>query len=140
MRSIRSSATLSALLCVVLSGCARHPATAVRPKYPEISVIPIPVSVTRLGGPAFRITPATAIVADTTSAPERIAATAFAAIARPSTGYLLPIVANLDSINAAVRAPTDTNRRSVIYLRVTPSADVGTDGYSLTSDLDSVVI
>src|SRR3954463_12490151 len=140
MRSIRSSATLSALLCVVLSGCARHPATAVRPKYPEVSVIPIPVSVTRLGGPNFRITPASAIVADTTSADERRAAVAFAAIARPSTGYALPIVANLDSINAAVRAPTDTNRRSIVRFRLSPGSEGGAEGYTLQSDLDSVVI
>jgi hexosaminidase len=138
---LRHSGFGAVLVLVALSACARRtPSTMVRPRYPEISVIPIPVSVTRLSGPAFRITPASAIVADTTSTAERLAAVAFAAIARPSTGYPLPIVANLDSINAAIRAPTDTNRRSVIRLRLTAGGDQGAEGYSLASDLDSVVI
>jgi hexosaminidase len=139
MRSFRFS-VLGALAFVALSGCARRPSTAVRPRYPEISVIPIPVNVTRLSGPVFRITPASVIVADTTSPDQRRAAVAFAFIARPSTGYALPIVANLDSISATVRAPTDTARRSIIRFRLTPGAEGGAEGYALQSDLDSVVI
>ena len=128
------------LTLIAGASCARHPETYIRPAYPTISVIPIPQTVTAAGGAAFRITPASAIVADTTSIDQQRAALALTAVLRPSTGYLLPIVTNLDSINTAVRAPKDTNRRTIIRLRLGASIVPGAEGYTLTSDADSVVV
>ena len=137
---LRRSGLAAVLTLIALSACARHPSTYVRPLYPTISVIPIPLNVAQTGGPAFRLTPASAIVADTASLDQRRAALAFAAVSRPSTGYALPIVASLDSIGGAMRAPTDTNRRSIVRLRLSMDGSPGPEGYTLVSDQDSVVI
>jgi len=123
-----------------LSACARLPQTVPVPQPPPISVIPIPESLVRAPGLAFTITPLSAIVADTTTIGQRRAATALAAVLRPSTGYALPIVANLDSISAAVRLPPDTSRRTIIRLRIAADSGLGGEGYTLVAGDDSVVI
>jgi hexosaminidase len=104
-----------------------------------MSVIPIPQNVQTTGGAVFTITSASVVVADTTSIDQRRAALALVAVLRPSTGYALPVVASLDSINAATRAPTDTARRTIIRLRPV-DAKVAREGYTLAADRDSVVI
>jgi hexosaminidase len=125
---------------IALSACASHPRTAPSPQPAPISVIPIPVSLSTVDGPAFAITPATVIVADTASIDQRRAVSALLAVLRPSTGYALPIVANTDSSAAAARAPADTNRRTVIRFRVAADNTLGAEGYTLVAGQDSVVI
>lgn len=131
----------SAILALVaLSACAPRPRTAPRPQPAPVTVIPIPVSLANSGGPAFTVTPATVIIADTTSIDQRRAAIALVAVLRPSTGYALPIVATPDSILAAVRAPSDTSRQTIIRFRLATDAAQGAEGYTLVADRDSVVI
>src|SRR5260370_6386618 len=132
--------TLAIFALIALSACASHPRTAPGPQPAPISIIPIPVSLTSSGGPAFAITPATVIVADTASADQRRAASALVAVLRPSTGYTLPIVTNTDSSTSAARAPGDTNRRTVIRFRAAVDNTLGAEGYTLAADEDSVVI
>jgi len=124
-----------------LAACAPHPQTAPGPQPAPITVIPIPASLATRGGTPFAVTPATIVVADTTTSLDvRRAASALVAILRPSTGYSLPIVATPDSILAAVRAPTDTSRRTIIRFRLATDAGQGAEGYPLAADRDSVVI
>ena len=125
---------------MALSACATHPRTAPGPQPPPITVIPLPVSLATNSAPPFAITPATLIVADTTSIDQRRAATALVAILRPSTGYALPIATNSDSSAAAPRAPADTNRRTIVRFRIAADDALGAEGYALTADQDSVVI
>jgi hexosaminidase len=131
---------LGAVGLVALSACAKRPVTAPRPQPAPITVIPTPVTVTAIRGVAFTLSSASAIIADTTSVDQRRAALHLASLLRPSTGYALPIVANLDSIAAVVRAPTDTARPTVIRLRFEETGSLGAEGYQLVADADSIVI
>src|ERR1051325_3041445 len=139
---MRIRPTLAGLAALALTAsCSRNkPSVYVRPQYPPFSVIPNPRELTPSAGVPFRITPASIVLADTTSIDQRRAALAFVAVARPSTGYALPILATLDSVNAAVRAPTDTFRRTLIVLRPATDSAIHSEGYTLVSDQDSVVI
>jgi len=128
------------VVAIAVAGCVhRGPAVYVRPHYPTFSVIPVPAQLTP-GTGQFRITRASVLLADTTSLDVRRSAAAFLAVARPSTGYDLPIVGSLDSVNAAVRAPADTLPRTVIVLRRAADTTRGPEGYTLVADKDSVVV
>jgi hexosaminidase len=140
MKRSYSWAIIGTIALSALSACARQSVSPPRPQLGPIAVIPIPVNLSPAGGPPFTITPASAIVADTTSIDQRRAATALVAVLRPSTGYVLPIVANLDSIAASVRAPNDTNRRTIVRFRLAADSTLGAEGYTLVADQDSVVI
>lgn len=140
MQRSHSWATIGMLALVALSACAKRPVTAPRPQPAPITVIPNPVSIATTRGVAFTLSSASAIVADTTSMDQRRAALHLASVLRPSTGYALPIVANLDSILAAIHTPTDTARSTIIRFRISAADPNGGEGYSLTADGDSIVL
>jgi hexosaminidase len=144
MRNPKGTSGLRWIVVIVasasLTSCLhRAPAVYVRPHYPTFSVIPAPAELTP-GTGVFRITRATVLLADTSSLDVRRSAAALLAVARPSTGYDLPIAASLDSVNAALRAPGDTSRRTVIVLRLDADTTRAREGYRLVADPDSVVI
>jgi hexosaminidase len=132
--------TSAILALAALSACAPHPRTALAPQPAPVTVIPIPVSLATTSGTAFTVTPASFIIADTTSIDQRRAVTALLSVLRPSTGYALPIGGPPDSIGSAVRTPTDTNRQTVIRFRLAADGAQGSEGYTLVVGRDSVVI
>jgi hexosaminidase len=137
-RLIRAAGFLA--LIGIASCIHKGPPVYVRPHYPTFSVIPVPATLIP-GTGQFRITRATVVVTDTSSLDERRAAAALLAVARPSTGYDLPIVRSLDSVNSAVRAPGDTFPRTFIFLRRAADTTSGArEAYTLVATSDSVVI
>ncbi len=91
-------------------------------------VVPKPVSVDARPGAPFTLTPASRILVPSRSAAAESAATALAAVLRPSTGYPLPIVADDRSAGHDVR------------LEVGGARGLGAEGYRLKVAAGEVVL
>src|ERR1043165_3298144 len=127
------------------AGCAGGPrvartAPSFRKDLPRIAVIPTPMRLTEVGGPAFRMNPATSIVADSTSEEMRRALVSLAALLRPSTGFALP------GMNATAPVPpavADSFPRNAIVLRlltfIAPDP-LGSEGYTIRVSRDTLLI
>ena len=140
---------LAIIALATLAGCARKPARVptpgprIRTDLPAITVIPAPRQLTERREPAFTITAATSIVADTGNGEMRRAITALTSVLRPSTGFMLPVVNANNPVPVALPATLDTLRRNAIVLRlltfIAPDP-LGSEGYTIRVDRDTVLI
>ena len=134
-----------------VAGCAKKPVTTttpapmprVRNDLPAITVIPAPMRLTERGGDPFTITAATSIVADSTNPEMRRSIAVLTSVLRPSTGFALPVTSANNPAPIALPANLDTLRRNAIVLRlltfIAPDP-LGSEGYTLTVDRDTVLI
>src|SRR4051812_36473522 len=142
-----SARLASAATLVILASCTRRPpaATTARPRtdLPAVAVIPAPMEVTQRSGIPFTITAGTSIVADSTSPMMQPAIAALTSVLRPSTGFTLPVVSAQNPVPIALPANLDTTPRNAIVLRlltfIAPDP-LGSEGYSISVDRDSVII
>ena len=132
-------------LGLLAAGCASKPrvartAPSFRKDLPRITVIPAPMRLTEHGGAAFRMNPATAIVADSTSAEMQRALKAMTSLLRPSTGFALPVMNANSPVPVAV---PDSFPRNAIVLRlltfIAPDP-LGSEGYTIRVDRDTLLI
>src|SRR5436190_923770 len=110
--------------CGLLVACAHNPQPAtsnqprVRTDFPRIAIIPAPMRLTERGGEAFRVNPATAIVADSTSSEMQRALTALTKVLRPSMGYTLPVMAASATMPIVIPPAADSLPHNAIVLRL----------------------
>ena len=130
---------------LVVAGCASRPrvartAPSFRRDLPRIAVIPAPMRLTEHGGVAFRMNPATSIVADSASPEMRRALAALTSVLRPSTGFTLPVMGANAPVPVAV---ADSFPRNAIVLRlltfIAPDP-LGSEGYTIRVDRDTLLI
>src|SRR4051812_22508729 len=109
---------------LLIAGCARNPrpstsnAPTVRTDFPRIAVIPTPMRLTEQRGVPFRLNPATAIVADSTSPEMQRALAALTGVLRPSTGFPLPVMTANAPVPISIPQPADSLPHNAIVLRI----------------------
>jgi hexosaminidase len=115
----KAGAILTGLAAVAAaSSMVAGPATA-RADAPAPRIIPAPVSMRTVPGQSFTLTRDTKIVVASRSRDVTGVAAFLAGLARPSTGYRLPVV------------PGSADSGHTISLRLTARPDLGTEGYRL---------
>lgn len=125
------------IVCM-LAACRPTPApqTAARPRPIKVEplatlsanhIIPAPVSVTAASGAPFALTATTTIVVPANNAEAAKVGEDFAALLRKSTGYHVPV----SGADAAVP-------NGAIVLRLGGGAELGSEGYDITIDANSV--
>ena len=133
----------------VLAACSGSPkpvvrtAPRVRTDFPRIALIPTPMRLTETRGQPFVLSAATSIVADSTNGEMRRALTALTSIARPSTGFMLPVMNASNPVAITLPANLDTLHRNAIVFRlltfIAPDP-LGSEGYSIRIDRDTLLI
>ena len=98
---------------------------------------------TERGGAPFTLNPATAIIADSTSAEMQRALAALTAVLRPSTGFALPVMSASAPVPITIPTAADTQPHNAIVLRlltfIAPDP-LGSEGYTIRIDRDTLLI